>query len=256
LKPNEYSHGVGPDILNARAIQFEPTLKLDPNDPSKLVTRAGYYLIPTTQDTIYTDWITIDSTAELQYLVNLNDSLRVQFKLQKLSDSSFISLPAPYNPGTGFSNQVFYLVNGTNDTYRFAMMNTDTMLNYSENHFFDPPIVIDTTYAKSSYMVKNNVVNLNKGISNSKIFNLKSMPNPAKDIINAVVYANQEVKVESVILSLYSSEGILILERNSEINSTASIPVSSLTNGMYLIRATITTIDGIYTESSKILILR
>ncbi len=41
LKPNEYSHGVEEAILNARGIQFEPTLRLDPAEPNKLVIRAG-----------------------------------------------------------------------------------------------------------------------------------------------------------------------------------------------------------------------
>ncbi|MBX3043101.1 MAG: T9SS type A sorting domain-containing protein [Candidatus Kapabacteria bacterium] len=41
LKPDEYSHAVGPEILNARAIQFEPTLRLDPAEPNKLVIRSG-----------------------------------------------------------------------------------------------------------------------------------------------------------------------------------------------------------------------
>jgi hypothetical protein len=43
LKPEEYSHAVGPEILNARAIQYEPTLLLDPNEPEKLVIRLLLY---------------------------------------------------------------------------------------------------------------------------------------------------------------------------------------------------------------------
>jgi hypothetical protein len=41
IKPDEYSHAVDSKILNARGIQFEATLKLDPNDLGKLVIRAG-----------------------------------------------------------------------------------------------------------------------------------------------------------------------------------------------------------------------
>ena len=41
IKPREYSHAVGPEILNARAIQWEPTLLLDSNNPEKLVIRQG-----------------------------------------------------------------------------------------------------------------------------------------------------------------------------------------------------------------------
>ncbi|MFA7290567.1 MAG: T9SS type A sorting domain-containing protein, partial [Melioribacteraceae bacterium] len=216
----------------------------------------GDYLIPTIRDTIYTDWITIDSTAELQYLVNLNDTLRVQFKLQKLSDSSFISLPAPFDPGTGFSSQVFYLVNGTNDTYRFAMMNTDTMLNYSENHFFDPPLINDTTYAKSSYIVSNNVVNLNKNISLNKQFNLQCMPNPASEVLKVAVYSNPNTKAESVQLQIYDHQGKIVWQSNATENSTSIIPVSNFENGIYLVRANILTDNGLITETSKVLILR
>ncbi|HPI19914.1 MAG TPA: hypothetical protein PKY56_06035 [Candidatus Kapabacteria bacterium] len=41
LKPDEYTHGNEHRILNARAIQYEPTLTLNPNNPSELVIRQG-----------------------------------------------------------------------------------------------------------------------------------------------------------------------------------------------------------------------
>jgi len=41
LKPDEYTHGNEHRILNARAIQYEPTLTLNPNNPSNLVIRQG-----------------------------------------------------------------------------------------------------------------------------------------------------------------------------------------------------------------------
>jgi len=216
----------------------------------------GEYILPIQQDTIFTDWVLIDSTAELQYLVTLVDTTTVLFKLQKLSDSSFVDLPAPFIPDVVFSHQVFYLVNGNNDQYRLAMINTNTQLNYSENTYLEAPFVIDTIYAKRSYEVKQNVVNLNKHILADKIFNLSCMPNPAKEILNVAVYANQNTNVESVVLQLYNQQGMMVWENNSRINSTAAIPVDDCSNGMYLIRANITTKDGYYTETSKVLILK
>ena len=41
VKPAENTHAVGPQVLNVRAIQYEPTLLLDPNNPEKLVIRHG-----------------------------------------------------------------------------------------------------------------------------------------------------------------------------------------------------------------------
>ncbi len=41
VKPQCYTHAVGNEILNARAMQYEPTLELDPNKPEKLVIREG-----------------------------------------------------------------------------------------------------------------------------------------------------------------------------------------------------------------------
>jgi hypothetical protein len=41
LKPDGYSHADGAALYNARAIVFEPTLKIDPFDPSKLVKKPG-----------------------------------------------------------------------------------------------------------------------------------------------------------------------------------------------------------------------
>ncbi|HPI20758.1 MAG TPA: hypothetical protein PKY56_10335, partial [Candidatus Kapabacteria bacterium] len=41
LKPEDYTHGNEGQILNARAIQYEPTLLLNPNNPSNLVIRQG-----------------------------------------------------------------------------------------------------------------------------------------------------------------------------------------------------------------------
>jgi len=41
LKPEDYTHGNEGQILNARAIQYEPTLLLNPNNPSNLVKRQG-----------------------------------------------------------------------------------------------------------------------------------------------------------------------------------------------------------------------
>ncbi len=216
----------------------------------------GEYVIPVQQDTIYTDWIQIDSTAELQYLVTMKDTTTVLFKLQKLSDSSYVDLPAPYTPGVIFSHQVFYLVNGNNDQYRLAMFNTDSTLEYGENMYFEAPFVIDTIYAKSSFEVKQNVINLNKNILIDKTFNLSCMPNPAKEILNVAVYANQNTNVESVVLQLYNQQGLMVWKNNSQINSTAAIPVDEFSNGMYLIRANITTKDGFYTETSKVLILK
>ena len=216
----------------------------------------GEYVVPVQHDTIYTDWVLIDSTAELQYLVTMKDTTTVLFKLQKLSDSSFVDLPAPYTPGITISHQVFYLVNGNNDQYRLAMINTDSLLEYSENMYFEAPDVVDTTYAKRSYEVMQNVVNLNKHILIDKIFNLSCMPNPAKEILNVAIYANQNTNVESVVLQLYNQQGMMVWENNSRINSSAAIPVDDFSNGMYLIRANITTKDGFYTETSKVLILK
>ena len=216
----------------------------------------GDYLYPTGSDTIYTDWFMVDSTAELQYLVKLNDTTRVQFKLQKLSDSSFVDLPAPYLPNTGFARQVFYLVNGNYDEYRLAMVNTDTLLSYSEDLYFEEPTVIDTIYAKRSYEVKKNVVNLNKNISLNKQFNLQCMPNPANEVLKVAVYSNQNVKAESVNIQIYNYQGKVVWESNSIPNSTSTIPVSGFENGIYLVRANILTENGYITETSKVVILR
>ena len=41
MKPKDYTHGNEDKILNARAIQYEPTLLLNPNNPSNLVKRQG-----------------------------------------------------------------------------------------------------------------------------------------------------------------------------------------------------------------------
>lgn len=41
LKPKDYTHGNEGKILNARAIQYEPTLLLNHNNPSNLVIRQG-----------------------------------------------------------------------------------------------------------------------------------------------------------------------------------------------------------------------
>ncbi|HPI19916.1 MAG TPA: hypothetical protein PKY56_06045 [Candidatus Kapabacteria bacterium] len=41
LKPEDYTHGNEGQILNARAIQYETTLILNPNNPSNLVIRQG-----------------------------------------------------------------------------------------------------------------------------------------------------------------------------------------------------------------------
>ena len=37
----EYTHSVGPETMNARGIQYEPTLLLDPSNPENLVIRTG-----------------------------------------------------------------------------------------------------------------------------------------------------------------------------------------------------------------------
>ncbi|MGE5479422.1 MAG: hypothetical protein ACM3U1_03235, partial [Chloroflexota bacterium] len=37
----EQTHNCGPDLLNVRAIQYEPTLALDLNNPTKLIKRDG-----------------------------------------------------------------------------------------------------------------------------------------------------------------------------------------------------------------------
>ena len=41
MKPKTYSHGTEPNVLNVRAIQFEPTLEIDPNNPADLNTRIN-----------------------------------------------------------------------------------------------------------------------------------------------------------------------------------------------------------------------
>ncbi|MDT3738223.1 MAG: T9SS type A sorting domain-containing protein [Candidatus Kapabacteria bacterium] len=247
--------GIGNTSMSFPSIPVPTPLPI--NLPYQAVSDSlGEYVIPVEQDTIYTDWVLIDSTAELQYLSSLRDTTTVLFKLQKLSDSSFVDLPAPYTPGVIFSHQVFYLVNGNNDQYRLAMINTDSTLEYGENMYFDAPFVIDTIYAKSSFEVKQNVINLNKHILADKTFNLSCMPNPAKEILNVAVYANQNTNVESVVLQLYNQQGMMVWENNFQINSTAAIPVDDFSNGMYLIRANITTKDGFYTETSKVLILK
>ena len=35
----EYTHSVGPEVMNARGIQYEPNLLLDANNPEKLIIR-------------------------------------------------------------------------------------------------------------------------------------------------------------------------------------------------------------------------
>jgi hypothetical protein len=41
LKPEEYSHAVGPEILNGRGIHYDPTLPLNPNKPDSLIISPG-----------------------------------------------------------------------------------------------------------------------------------------------------------------------------------------------------------------------
>jgi hypothetical protein len=82
------------------------------------------------------------------------------------------------------------------------------------------------------------------------------MPNPANEILNIAVYSNQSSKVESVSIKIYNQQGMIVNEYQSSINSNLSIPVTQMTNGVYMIKASIFTPDGIYNESSKVMILK
>ena len=241
----------------AFSLSSAPPIPLPINLPYQTVFDSlGSYLLPTQSDTIYSDWLYIDTTAEISYLAKLNDTSIVTFKLQKLSDGSFVELPAPFLPETGFSYQVYYLVNGNNDEYRLAMINNNPDLHYSEDMYFETPTVIDTIYAKRSYEVKKNVVNLNKNISLNKQFNLQCMPNPANEVLKVAVYSNQNIKAESVNIQIYNYQGKVVWESNSIPNSTSTIPVSNFENGIYLVRANILTENGYITETSKVVIMR
>jgi hypothetical protein len=217
---------------------------------------SGNYIIPIKMDTLYSDWFNIDSTGIVEYLISMNDTNHVSMKLQKLSDSSFVDLPAPFLTGSGFSHLVYHLVNGNFDEYRLAMVNNDTLLQYSEDLNLDDAVIIDTIYSKKGFEVKQNVINLNKNIQTNKLFSINCMPNPANEILNIAVYSNQSTKVESVSIKIYNQQGMLVNEYQSSINSTLSIPVTHMSNGVYMIKASIFTPDGIYNESSKVMILK
>ncbi len=227
--------------------------------PYVMVDTTDEYIEFTPRDTLYSEWWHLDSTAEFQYLVTFNDTNVVSLKLQKLSDSSFINLPAPYLPGSGFSFMVFYLVNGSNDDYRLAMINNQPSLcDYTEDLYFADQFVVDSVYAKGTYReIKNNVINLNPNSLSDKLFKLVCHPNPAKDELNISVYSEQKKLVtESVSIGIYNQQGIQIMELSSGINATTIIPISNLLTGVYFIRANLSTTESTLSDVQKVLIVK
>ncbi len=229
-----------------------PYIQIHENDSTE-----NYFLFDN-RDTLYTDWWQVDSTAELNYMVTFNDTNVVSLKLQKLSDSTFIELPAPFLPGSGFAFMVFYLINGNNDSYRLAMINNQpTMCKYTEDLYFAEQFIVDTIYAKGRISeLKNNVIDLNPEHVSNKSLKIICSPNPASDeLLISTIFA-KNLNSSDVYISIYNQTGIKIYDYKTKINTTTILPLHSLSNGVYFIRAYIINDNLMSSETEKFVIIK
>lgn len=257
----EYGNGLtgagGGGISSIKLTQYDYEGNLGLVLPyKKLNDSLDNFYVAVKQDTIFTEWISIDSIATLKYLVKLDDTNHVNIKLQKLSDSSYIDLPAPYIPGSGFAQQVLHLVNGNYDSYRLAMVNSDPVLEYTENYYFDEPFVQDTIYSKNNIEITKNIIDLNKQLNDEHNLQIKCMPNPASEILNVLIYGSQKEQTQYIKLELYNQSGILKWQGDTQLNSTITLPINDLSNGVYLVKASILSDNGLTTKTSKVIILK
>ncbi len=206
----------------------------------------GTIVLESESDTIYSDWFTVGSSANLIMKVETQDTTFTKLAIQKQSDSTYQTLGLP-SIGSMFEylGVLYYiLVNGQNEQYRLCLINLDTAARYEERYYVNGLPLQDTVeLSKKNDMEKNNFkfVALNP-ISKNENIQINIYPNPADEKIYVSAYLpieyikSNNLENNQLTLSIVNSIGSEIYNSEIAAGETKAIETNTYSNGIYFVK--------------------
>jgi len=208
-------------------------------------------LIRTNNDTIPSDWFTVEDMSNFEFKCKGNDSSKVRIAIQKESNGHIYNLKLPHHtPDSSGKLCKYILLNGNNCRYRLLFINRNDDAGYSEELWLGglPVDTMQFTTNKAGVEMNYDVVDLGEG-TNQDVINrnmtLSIRPNPADEVVyvrgllpaSAYLEFGNTISNHKIKYQVYSQIGCVQISVEGIPGETVSINTTNLPAGVYFISA-------------------